>query len=192
MAYADDITITSTHTSTSAAKKYIQPYVHKDFSRTKQNNLILNPDETIFTLFTPDSAEYTSNMDLKIHINALPMATHPKVLSLTLDPKLTSTTSQYTHTHKPLQQTYKQTCAIYIHLLSLCIYPQEAIRKYYAHLHHTLAAPKRYFPASFDAPLPNSEQTNLPSSNHTYAKSTLNHIHHHYAPSVTPTHHLFN
>ena len=26
MAYADDITITSTHTNTSAAKKYIQPY----------------------------------------------------------------------------------------------------------------------------------------------------------------------
>ena len=32
MAYADDITIISTHTSTSAAKKYIQPYLHKDFA----------------------------------------------------------------------------------------------------------------------------------------------------------------
>ena len=31
MAYADDITITSTHTSTSAAKKYIQPYLHIPF-----------------------------------------------------------------------------------------------------------------------------------------------------------------
>ena len=39
MAYADDITITSTHTSTSAAKKYIQPYPHKVFAWTKQNNL---------------------------------------------------------------------------------------------------------------------------------------------------------
>ena len=29
MAYADDITITSTHRSKSAAKKYIQPYLHK-------------------------------------------------------------------------------------------------------------------------------------------------------------------
>ena len=37
MAYADDITITSTHTSTSAAKKYIQPYLHKFFAWTKQN-----------------------------------------------------------------------------------------------------------------------------------------------------------
>ena len=29
MAYADDIIITSTHTSMSAANKYIQPYLHK-------------------------------------------------------------------------------------------------------------------------------------------------------------------
>ena len=88
MTYADDITITSTHTSTSAAKKYIQPYLHKVFAWEKQNNLLLNPDKTTCTLFTPDPAE----------------------------------------------------------------------------------------------------QTNLPSSNHTYTKSTPKHIHHHYAPSVTSTH----
>ena len=29
---------------------------------------------------------------------------------------------------------------------------------------------------------------NLPSSNHTYTKSTPKHIHHHYAPSLTSTH----
>ena len=45
MAYADDITITSTHTSTSAAKKYIQPYIHKVLAWTKQNNLLLNLEE---------------------------------------------------------------------------------------------------------------------------------------------------
>ena len=50
MVYADDIRITSTHTSTSAAKKYIQPYLHKVFAWTKQNNLILNPDKTTCTL----------------------------------------------------------------------------------------------------------------------------------------------
>ena len=65
MAYADDITITSIHTSTSAAKKYIQPYLHKFVVWTKQNNLTLNPDKTTCTLFTPDPAEYKSNMDLK-------------------------------------------------------------------------------------------------------------------------------
>ena len=55
--------------------------------------------------------------------------------------------------------------------------------KYCAHLHHTLAALKGYFPVSLVAPLSNSEQIN-----HTYTKSTLKHIHHHYAPSVTSTH----
>ena len=58
MAYADDITITSTQTSTSAAKKCIQPYLHKVVAWTKQNNFILNPDKTTCTLFTPDPAEY--------------------------------------------------------------------------------------------------------------------------------------
>ena len=52
-------------------------------------------------------------------------------------------------------------------------------------------------PASLVALLPNSEQINHPSSKHTCTKSTPNHIHHHYAPSVTLTHthdtpHLFN
>ena len=46
---------------------------------------------------------------------------------------------------------------------------------------------KRYFPALLVATLPNSEEINNPSSKYTYTKSTPNHIHHHYAPSVTLT-----
>ena len=42
MAYADGITITSTHTGTSATKKYIQPYLHNVFPWTKQNNLTIS------------------------------------------------------------------------------------------------------------------------------------------------------
>ena len=38
MAYADDITILSTHTSMSAVKEYIQPYIQKVFSWTKQSH----------------------------------------------------------------------------------------------------------------------------------------------------------
>ena len=87
MAYADDITITSTHISTSA----------------KQNNLIVNPDKTTCTLFTLDPAEYTSNLDLKINNNVLPMATHLMVLGLTLDSKLTYSTHISEHAHNPLQ-----------------------------------------------------------------------------------------
>ena len=59
MSYADDITITSIHTSRSAANKYL----HTVFALTKYNNLTLNPDKTTCTLFTPDPAEYNSNLD---------------------------------------------------------------------------------------------------------------------------------
>ena len=58
------------------------------------------------TLFTPDPVEYTSNLDLKINNSALPIATHPKGLGLTLDPKLTYSThihNSSVHAHKPLQ-----------------------------------------------------------------------------------------
>ena len=60
MSYADDITITSTHTSTSAAKKYIQPHLHKVFAWTKHDTDTLNAEKTTCTLFTPEHAEYKS------------------------------------------------------------------------------------------------------------------------------------
>ena len=48
-------------------------------------------------------AEYTSNLDLTINNKTLPMATHPKVLGLTLDQKLTYST----HIHNISVQTHK-------------------------------------------------------------------------------------
>ena len=74
------------------------------FSWTKQNNLTLNPDKTTYALFTPDPAEYKSNLDLKINNIALLIATHPKVLGLTLDPKL----KYSTHIHNILIQAHIQ------------------------------------------------------------------------------------
>ena len=59
-----------------------------------------------YILFTPYPAEYTGNLDLKINSIAQHMATHPKVLGLTLDPKLIYSTHIHNisvHTHKPLQ-----------------------------------------------------------------------------------------
>ena len=90
--YADDITITSTHPNKSAAKTYIQPYLNKVLAWTQQNNLNINPDKTACTLFTPDPAEYNSNLEVKINNTKLHMTTHPKFLGLTLDPKLTYNT----------------------------------------------------------------------------------------------------
>ena len=53
-AYPDDIIITSTHTSTSAAKKYIQPYLHKVFAWTKQLALCSHQTmQNIRAIWTP-------------------------------------------------------------------------------------------------------------------------------------------
>ena len=66
--------ISPLHLYTQAAEKYIQPYLHKVFVWTKQNNLTLNPDKTICTLFTTVTAEYKRNMDLKINNMHYPWA----------------------------------------------------------------------------------------------------------------------
>ena len=291
---------------------YIKVWLDK--TKYRQNNL-----------FITDSAEYKINLDIKINNIALPMTTHPKVLSLTLYPKLTYSTHIHNisvQAHKPLQMikvltatgwgkqketlmvTYKavmrpaleyassiwshvasstsikkrkvmQNAALrtatgwtqdtniqHLHDKTLILPIHEHIQlhasqykqktqhpsyplhkhttyfntprlktptifnngryttnfptdpytvtttdiktnmrhihtsivsmhlatKYCAHLDHTFVALKRHFLASLIAPLPNSEQINHPSSNHIYTKSTTNHIHHHYAPSVTLTH----
>ena len=50
-----------------------------------------------------------------------------------------------------------------------------------------ISSSEEIFPASLVVLLPNSAQINHPTSNHTYTNSTPNHIHYHYAPSVTLT-----
>ena len=55
------------------------------------NNLILNPEKTTCTLFTPDPAEYSTPFELHIDNFTLPMNINLKILVLTLDPKLTYT-----------------------------------------------------------------------------------------------------
>ena len=91
-------------------------------------DLTLNPDKTTCTLFTPDPAAYKSNLDIRINNTALPMATHPKVLILTLDPKLTFSTHIYNisvQAHKPLQMIKALTVLITCGLL-LLVSPQLA------------------------------------------------------------------
>ena len=50
-----------------------------------------------------------------------------------------------------------------------------------------ICSSEEIIPASLVAPMPKPEQIN-----HTYTKSTPNHIHHHYAPSVTHTRHTLS
>ena len=128
------------------------------------------------------ASQYKQKTQLSSHpLHKLQHSIAKKTLSST-----TAATQQ--HSHRPplsLQQTLKQTCSIYIHILSSRHIASRGTEKYYTQLHHPLAALKRYFPASL---LPISEQINHHSSNHTYTKSTTNHIHRHCATSVTATH----
>ena len=88
--YADDITITSTQNDIIIAKANILSYLHEIHTWTQTNNLILNPDKTTCTLFTPDPVEYSTQLELQIDNITFPMNINPKILGLTLNPKLTS------------------------------------------------------------------------------------------------------
>ena len=69
-----------------------------------QNNFILTPDKTTCTLFTPDPAEYMSNLGLKIHNNVLPNGNTPKGFRSYLRPK-----THIQHTHPQHLSTHTQT-----------------------------------------------------------------------------------
>ena len=90
--YADDITLTSTHQNIQTAKDNIQPYLQEIKDWTSENNLTLNADKTTTTLFTPDPAEYKTELQLTIDNTVLPTNKNPKILGLHFDPKLTYNT----------------------------------------------------------------------------------------------------
>ena len=87
--YADDITITSTDTNKHIAQAKLQPYLQEIASWTQKNQLHLNPDKTTSTLFTPDPAEYSTQLTLNIDNVVILTVKNPKILGLTFDPKLT-------------------------------------------------------------------------------------------------------
>ena len=86
--YADDMNPAASHTQYKEAENLLQPYLDSIFNWTKENNLILNPDKSTATLFTPDPAEYDTTLNLSINNIIIPTVKHPKILGLTLDPKL--------------------------------------------------------------------------------------------------------
>ena len=115
----------------------------------------------------------------------------PTAPRLTIQTENTTSITSPTQTHNIFQHSKAKKTLFLTTAATQQAFPQtptQSLQQTCAHLHRTLAALKRYSPASLVAPLPSSEQTNLPSSNHTYTKSTPKHIHHHYAPSVTSTH----
>jgi hypothetical protein len=80
-------TLTS-HPKIDLAQQTLQPYLNALYRWTSDNELILNPDKSSYTLFTPDPAEYNTTLTLTINNIQIPTVKHPKILGITYDPKL--------------------------------------------------------------------------------------------------------
>src|SRR6476469_5862347 len=70
------------------AQETLQPYLEEIYFWTKENDLILNPEKSTATLFTPHPAKYNKTLNLKINNTLIPTVKNPKILGVTLDPKL--------------------------------------------------------------------------------------------------------
>ena len=90
MGSVDDVTITSTHTNTSAVNKNIQPYLHKVIAWTKHNHLPKSRHNNVYSVHCRPYRIYEQS-GRQSNNTAPPMATHRKVLGLTLDQKITAT-----------------------------------------------------------------------------------------------------
>src|SRR6188508_2305399 len=78
----------ASHANYRIAQNNLQPYLEDIFKWTQKNELILNPDKSTATLFTPHQAEF--NTILRLNNNTIiPTVNNPKILGLTLDPHLT-------------------------------------------------------------------------------------------------------
>ena len=100
ISYADDITVYASHSNHRIAQQQIQPYLHNIHTWTQANDLKLNATKTTTTLFTPDPAEFSTELTLDIDNTRLPTVKNPKILGLTFDPKLTYSNHIQTMTKK--------------------------------------------------------------------------------------------
>src|SRR6476469_4088170 len=86
--YADDMNPAASHHNYLKTQEILQPYLYEIYSWTKENDPILNLDKSTNTLFTTDPAEYNKTLNLRINNTLIPTVKIPKILGVTLDPKL--------------------------------------------------------------------------------------------------------
>ncbi|RWS01070.1 Tcoingi protein-like protein, partial [Dinothrombium tinctorium] len=90
--YADDITVLSPHPNSKTATTNLQQYLPTIEHWATLKHLKISPDKSTVTLLTPDPAEYSRTINLQLNQLPIPTEKHPKILGLTLDPKLTFNT----------------------------------------------------------------------------------------------------
>jgi len=87
-AYADDLNTLATHPKHQTAQARLQPYLDQIYTWTIENNLQLNPDKSTATLFSPDTKEHSTQLQLTINGTTIPTIANPKILGVTFDPLL--------------------------------------------------------------------------------------------------------
>ena len=103
--YADDITITSSHSNTNTATHNLFPYLNEIHTWAYNGNLQINPTLTTTILMTPDSSEYKKPLNIHINNTPIPTNSYPTVLGLPFDPKLKFST----HTDNIITKAKKST-----------------------------------------------------------------------------------
>ena len=92
------------------------------------------------------------------------------------------------HKHAPYFNTPNKHAPLYMHLWFSGHLATRGNNKILHTLPPLINSYEEILPGLARRTLANSEHIHHPSSNHTYTKSMQNHIHHHYASSVTRTH----
>ena len=103
ISYADDITIFSSGTNIPQITEQLNIYLTTLSQFLKDRQLIISPQKSSVTLFTPDNAQLNYHPQVTINGNLLPLEKTPKILGVTFDPKLTfgiHTTNTTTKIHK--------------------------------------------------------------------------------------------
>jgi hypothetical protein len=83
--YADDISIYSSGKSITSMSISINNYVNKVTDFLEERELLVSPEKSTVTLFTPDSHEAKIHPQIKIKNLLVPLEKHPRLLGVTFD-----------------------------------------------------------------------------------------------------------
>ena len=87
--YADDITVLASGPSLPPLYDPLNEYLEQLHSFLLERSLLISPSKSSVTLFSSDSHQYNVHPTILLNGTQLPLAQHPKILGVHLDPMLT-------------------------------------------------------------------------------------------------------
>ena len=88
VSYADDVTIYSSGPIVQSITEAINSYLPTLEEYLRENNLMISPEKSTATLFTPHKAELSSQLDISVGNKHVPTSRWPKILGVTFDQEL--------------------------------------------------------------------------------------------------------